>query len=87
MQGKLLFFLWTGNNSESGQRKIDETPAAGQPPLIRYPGKNTVGIRDCAEASWEESTGRLQRIAQAILPIATSPLATDLPAETKQLAR
>jgi hypothetical protein len=37
------------------------TATAAEQPPIRCPGKNTVEMRFCAEKSWEDSTGRLQR--------------------------
>jgi len=50
------------------------TAAAAQQPPIRCPGENTMETRYGAEKSREDSTGGLQRIAPATLPIATSRL-------------
>lgn len=43
------------------------TATAAQQPPIRCPGENTVEMRYCAEKSWKDSTGRLQRKVPAAL--------------------
>jgi hypothetical protein len=50
-----------------GALTVLHSAAAAQEPQIKCPGESTVEMRYCAEKSWEDSTGRLQRKVPAPL--------------------